>query len=98
MGYMRHHAIIVTGWAGMEDLHTLASNIFPTVSSLTGISVNGFRSFLIPPDGSKNGWDESDVGDDRRDRFIAELQDADCNYIEVQYADDDGVSKISREG
>lgn len=33
--------------------------------------VNGYRSFFVPPDGSKEGWDHSCAQDERRAAFLA---------------------------
>ena len=79
MGYMRHHAIIVTGWddkeGHLQKAHEYAKEIFSAVSEITDEVINGFRSFLVPPDGSKEGWDESDEGDERRQKFLIYLTD-----------------------
>lgn len=105
MGYLRRHAVVVSNcyddW--LEKAHERASEIFPWVSPISPEHVNGERSFFIPPDGSKEGWEESDAGDVRRDEFIAWLR-AQCyedgssplTWVEVQYGDDDLVSKVLR--
>ena len=56
MGRMRHHALIVTGThhAAMRRAHKKARKIFTKrVSNLIPSRMNGYVSFLIPPDGSK---------------------------------------------
>lgn len=40
--------------------------------------LNGETTIVMVPDGSKEGWPESDAGDALRDSFIAELEKA--NY------------------
>ena len=72
MGYMRHHAIIVTSWKEelIELAKATADECFPWVSSISPDGVNGYRSFFIPPDGSKEGWDKSDLGDAVRKTFL----------------------------
>lgn len=105
MGYRRHHAIIVTSWEPnkMEEAHNIACDIFPVVSEITKTTVNHYMSFFIPPDGSKEGWDESEIGNKRRDKFITWLDKqrwgdgSTClGWVEIQYEDDDGVNKITR--
>lgn len=103
MGYMRHHAIIVTGdmdyrphefIAARERAKTLFG---PTlVSPIIDSPINGYRSFLIAPDGSKEGWEESDRGDGARDQFKEWLRRERIflDWVEVQYGDDEGVAKI----
>lgn len=105
MGYMRHHAIIVTGSDSqtptIEQAHEEAAAIFPYVSPLSSRAVNGYRSFFVPPDGSKEGWPESEKGDQERDSFIRWLRS--CRYddgsspfdwVAIQYGDDYYETKI----
>jgi len=98
MGHITHHAIIVTTFdkPKAEAARRKARTIFPEVSSIVKCTVNSYFSFLIPPDGSKSGWNESDLGDQRRAKFIAWLdeqayEDGSTAYewIEVQYGSDD---------
>ncbi len=108
MGYMRHHVIIVTGIDiddRTERAHKIARDIFPVVSSILKSQMNGYKSFFIPPDGSKEGWEESDEGDKRRDRFIEQLkkhlayeggEGFKVTWCEVQYYDDGGDDRITR--
>lgn len=102
---MRHHAIIVTSWK--DDLltaaHAEARRAFPHVSEILPSIVNHYGTFLIPPDGSKEGWQTSDEGDHRRDAFVAWLdqqRDEDggsaLDWAEVFYGDDDGESIVVR--
>jgi hypothetical protein len=65
--------------------------------------MNGFQSFFIPPDGSKEGWDDSNIGDLQRETMINWLNEqayedgsTPFRWVEVQYGDDDKVSKIVR--
>ncbi len=95
MGYIRHHAIVVTGqdhWNHDDSLLTIhdarraAVDVgCRLVTEVVGPGTNGTSSFLVAPDGSKEGWDESDQGDRARDRFI--------NWLRGQ-AYDDGSSPI----
>lgn len=102
MGYMRHHAIIVTSWEreSLEKAHAEAKATFPDVTSIAKGTSNGYCSFLIPPDGSKEGWDESKDGDKRREDFLSWLEihrydgDARLQWAEVQFGDEDGDNRI----
>jgi len=102
MGYMRHHAIVVTSWdrERLDEAHAEASRIFADVTSIATGTAEGYQSFLIPPDGSKEGWRESDEGDDRRHEFLAWLEirrydgDARLQWVEVQFGDDNGDDRI----
>lgn len=109
MGYMRHHAIVVTGgdWslgaATIGEAHSRAITIFGSqlVSPLTEALVNGYQSFAVFPDGSKEGWETSTDHDHQREQFIAWLDkhryedgSASVAWVEVQYGDDDGRTKV----
>ena len=66
MGTIIDHAIIVTGDRGsVAKAHAKAVEIFPDVTSVAD-SMNHSASFLVPPDGSKLGWSESELGCRRR--------------------------------
>jgi hypothetical protein len=72
MGYIKHHAIVVTSWndALIVEAHAKAVEYCRLVTPLSETGVNGYRSFLIAPDGSKEGWGDSDLGDAEREAFI----------------------------
>ena len=71
MGYMRHDAIVATNWdtESVRAAHAQAKELGLCPSSICGPFVNGYSSFMIPPDGSKEGWEESCEFDDRRDAW-----------------------------
>lgn len=111
MGIIAHHAIIVT--AGFGDwaakAHRMAENLFPEaqVSAISKSPINGYESFCIFPDGSKEGWEESQTGDEQRDAFVAWLDrqrytdgSSPVRWVEVHYGeisyDGDG-SRITRD-
>lgn len=94
MGYIRHHAIIVTG--NIEDVeraHKRALEIFKKeqVTNILPPATNGYSTFLIGPDGSKQGWETSNQGDDNRDDFIRYLKISkyEFDWVVIQYGDDD---------
>lgn len=122
MGYMCHHAIIVTSYdkdilvkthAEIKKLieeHYATPRVlrpikFPSiqVTPVTRPVINGYCSFLIATDGSKEGWHESDMGDSCRDKII-ELLDSKAfedgsnslTYAEVQYGDEAGNNLVMR--
>lgn len=101
MGYMRHHAILVTGWGdAIESLHARAEEMFHGVAWVSPLSppqINNYRSFFVAPDGSKEGWATSDAGDAAREDFILSIGDSDCSaWAEVQFGDEDGDDRILR--
>lgn len=99
MGYMRHHAIVVTGPA--EEMPRLAHRVSKITDEIcftsltTPTSTNGYQSFLVAPDGSKEGWAESNEGDKIRGKvkeYLRSLAYPDGStsfkWVEVQYGDD----------
>jgi hypothetical protein len=88
MGYIRHHAVIVSGYDSdaMQEAHEKAKQFFaligdpvdpqmaPLVSPIIPALVNGYCAFFIAPDGSKEGWGKSDEGDTARERFLGWLR------------------------
>ena len=104
MGYMRHHGMLVTTFdkEKAEAAHQKAREIFTfLVSEIRESVINGYYSFAIFPDGSKEDWDDSDLGDGNRAFFKAWLETqrhedrrTSLDWVEVQYGDDDWDTKI----
>ena len=103
MGYFRHHAIVVTTWADelIEAAHAKAVELDAHPTPITDDRINGFRSFLIPPDGSKEGWPDSDLGDERRQAWVAwaneqryEDGSSALHWVEVEFGGDGGPAII----
>lgn len=97
MGYIRHHAIIVTHWDfdKIVDMHRFATlcNLNPTRIME---SHNNFKTFFIPPDGSKEGWPDSNHADQERKRFKQFLRKRHnyADWTEISYGGDIGHSQI----
>jgi len=83
MGYTRHNAIIVTaaGYALDGQFGITAPDIDSFRQSLpekwqrliigpVQSIINDYRSFVFLPDGSKEGWEDSELGDKYRERFL----------------------------
>jgi hypothetical protein len=68
MGYMSHDAIVVTGWDKERVIkaHEKAKEIGLPITEIIEGQVNSYYSFLIGPDGSKEGWAESHEGEKER--------------------------------
>lgn len=104
MGHIKHHAIAVTSWdeSKLDLAYKKAKDIFgDTVSDMVGGVVNSFRSFFIAPDGSKEGWAESNIGDEKRAAFVDYLisfqyedGSSPIDYCEFYYGDDNGKSEV----
>jgi hypothetical protein len=113
MGYMRYHTIIVSSWDSdmLREAHDVASGLLielsdeesglSLLSPITGGLRNGVASFMIAPDGSKEGWAPSDAMDEFRSTYTEWLKSkayedgSTClEWVEVQFADEAGVTKI----
>lgn len=72
MGTFQHHAIIVTTFDyGLSlDAKNQAVQLELGVTDIHKSSVNGVHTFVIMPDGSKEGWSGSEDGDKARQSFI----------------------------
>lgn len=114
MGYMRHHAIVVTSW-NEEKIKEARTEIIDVgrdgwgdavaemVSPLTQGLINGQWSFLVAPDGSKEGWSHSDMGDAFREEAIRVLMSyayddgsTSIEWCEVQFGDDNRDNRMRR--
>lgn len=104
MGYMRHHAICVTSLNErlIAKAHAKAKLYLPRlVTEIVGPVVNGYYSFFVAPDGSKEGWPESDEAEAGRTDFTKWL-DEQCfsdgsnslQWVLVQYGDDRYETKV----
>lgn len=70
MGVMVHHAIVVSSWKRdlLERAHLQAEMLMGRlVTPIVTTEHNGVGSFAVLPDGSKEGWEPSDLGDGQRD-------------------------------
>lgn len=110
MGYVRHHAIICTGFDNdrvvtarkmIIKLVEEAEFNLPLVSEIHLAPKGLHFSFVIFPDGSKEYWSESDAGDLLRNeiiKYLVSLQYDDGSspiaWVEVQYGDDNGNNKV----
>ncbi|MBK8434452.1 MAG: hypothetical protein IPL28_25580 [Chloroflexi bacterium] len=64
-------------------------------------AMNGYRSLLICPDGSKEGWPDSDKGDERREEmreWLDSHKDADgssaFSWVEFSFSPDDHTADL----
>lgn len=105
MGYMRHHAIVVTSFDKKRALKALsmAESFGLNCSEAIESTSNSYLSFFVAPDGSKEGRPESEHGDAKRELFIKWLNDyrysdgsTPLDWAEVQYGDEEGDQKVIR--
>lgn len=105
MGYLLHHAIVVTLWRSeaAEPLRDACAKAYAgaggnpnAVSAVTPELKNGQRSFAIFPDGSKEGWEDSDKGDAGRVAVKAVLRASDDypSWVEMTVGGDDDLFNV----
>ena len=76
VGTIHHHGILVTGHT--EDVLVCQEEILARLGLSALISapmigaINDYTSFAVFPDGSKEGWEDSDKGDDSQRRYRRE--------------------------
>jgi hypothetical protein len=93
--------MVVSGWSAEHVLRQqqAAVSIFnevgmgSLVSGVTQHISNGGGAFFISPDGSKEGWQASDIAAKARDEFIAHLRSQTDHFVEwalILIGGDDG--------
>jgi hypothetical protein len=103
MGMIQHDALIVTvqepykpaSPTPIEQAHALAVRLYATIGMEQLVSpvvrgvMNGYASFFIAPDGSKEGWDDSNKSDQIRALFKQELRAEfrHCDCVSVSFGE-----------
>jgi hypothetical protein len=101
MGYMAHHAVVVYSHGFIEegrfgytppDIEGFRESLPPEFQSLVigpvPTACNGDYVYVFLPDGFKEGWSDSDLGDQYR-RTFCELFDPAADVVEVRFGGDD---------
>jgi hypothetical protein len=91
MGCTIHNAIIVSASGVLnraDEARQVALEFGLQASEVITSPVNGIKTFFIAPDGSKEGWAESDDGDVKRAKFKDWLRDRFYEWVEVSYGTD----------
>lgn len=103
MGWVTHNAIVVTSWSRdlIDAAHAEAKRLTMSVSDVLISPVNTYYTFVVGPDGSKTGWDDSDAGDTERQQFRDWLRSqayedgsSSLEWCECEYGSDDRKAKI----
>lgn len=100
MGCMRHHAIIVTDWNknAVTNAHAKATEIGCCVSPVSEVVVNDYGSFCVFPDGSKEGWEDSNNGDEQRNLLVQYLETLPLlDWVEVVFGPDSEWFGVTRD-
>jgi len=88
MGYIKHHAIIVTaGDKGNANTgKQKAESLGLECTEIVGSRINGYYTFVIIPDGSKEGWADSNKGDEARAEWIKWARSAYTSGVWLDWA------------
>ena len=104
MGYIMDHTIVVVGGekALRRARHAAIDAGCIVVSKVTGPGSNSTYSLLIGTDGSKEGWETSNEGDEARDKFVKWLKRNNTidTWYEVEFPEDSGprITRSARNG
>ena len=97
MGYHVNHTIVVTCWdikllrRTWKEAKSIFSGTGHHISNITPPANNCYQSYLIAPDGSKQGWETSIKGWNARKKFITYLKEFKPyppGWVLVQFDDD----------
>jgi len=85
MGYFVHEFILVLGYEEqIKEAHAKACEMYGIVSNIVCSGMNGIYSFMLAPDGSKEGWDLSYEMDKKRIAFVQWLNEKSFLYSWVK--------------
>lgn len=79
MGIMNHNAVIATTWSSEKAdilqkwIEKLTKDEQRFIVRVEETLTNGYHTFIIVPDGSKEGWEDSNNGDRLRELIIMRL-------------------------
>ena len=101
MGVIRHNGILVTGYEpDIQKVYKKAKKIFyrKMVSELSQELGNGYQSFAIFPDGSKEGWGTSNDNDENRETFFEWLEKKDraVSAVDVAFGGDFNATQFEQ--
>lgn len=90
MGMITHDAIVFTfgELEPAEKLRDTAIRLGLQCTSIETSKANGYCSFLVVPDGSKDGWPTSDQCDIARNQLLLLTDSNQCEWVHVRYSDD----------
>lgn len=98
MTAVMHDTIVVTSWnrALLKAAHSKAKSLMTHVSGIVPGTVNSYTSFMVAPDGSKEGWAESDEANTARETLLAWMDGKayedgsnSLEYVAVRFGDEE---------
>jgi len=103
VGYIRHQVIAILACedaeaiAAIDKLRDEMSGEEEVPNCIVGpvYGINGYTSFAFLPDGSKEGWESSDLADTYRERFVAAVQLSSYPSVAtIQLGGDDRTTRV----
>ena len=101
MGMIKHNAIVITSWhsQAITDALNKAKEIGLHTTDIGASAVNGYRSFLVCPDGGKEGWELSSDFDAKRLVFKEWLRmmcsdNMHLEWVEISYSNNVETARI----
>lgn len=92
MGYIRHKAIVFTS-SDLNDLcelEILAGQLVSVpATEIVFTPVNCYYSFMVGPDGSKEGWKHSNRAEKDRAKLIEEAERRGVDFALVRFGGDE---------
>jgi hypothetical protein len=94
MGYFLHHVIAVVGdYQTLVDARMFAEGTGAQLTAISQTGMNNICSFFVVPDGSKEGREASNRGDQRRAKIIGYLREQGLMFAEIAMPED-GEARI----
>lgn len=104
MGVIIHDAIVVTSssFNSIQVARHRAEDLSLDPTTVSCSKINSYYTFLIPPDGSKEGWAESDEGNKGREhwkKWAREQEDGNIflEWVEVSYGPDLSLARVNEQ-
>lgn len=98
MGYIAHHAVVATGdddrfaETTKSKVNALKEEMPENLRNLVVGPIEGATNFYVSycflPDGSKEGWETSNDGDEWRDKFVGLFNDR-WDVVVIRFGGDD---------
>jgi len=111
MGTIKHDTVIITGedYTEVDTAYKKAIELFienfdenqyidpeKIVSPIIRGLANDQYSFFLAPDGSKEGWETSDIADEVREVFLNYLDTTSLDYVHIKFGGDTNKTTVER--
>lgn len=111
MGYVAHHTVVFTTWRDECDFGDQARDLIREITAVVGENpdrwvdllvdggdpiANGGHTWAFLPDGSKEGWSTSKLGDTVRTALMDLADKMRLDYAEVRFGGDYATAYLDR--